>query len=47
MQYYVNTEMDQITDTIWLGNYEAAKNKKNLKRFGITKVLSVMDFPPY
>ena len=47
MQYYVNPEMDQITDKIWLGNYEAAKNKKNLKRFGITKVLSVMDYAPH
>ena len=47
MQYYINPEMDQITDKIWLGNYEAAKNKKNLKRFGITKVLSVMDYAPH
>ena len=35
-------EIDQITETIYLGNMEAAKNKKLLKKLGINKILSVM-----
>ena len=46
MSYSYNNEMDQITDTIWLGNFEASRNTKNLKTEGITKVLSVMDYAP-
>ena len=46
MIYPYNNEMDQITDTIYLGNYEGCRNKKNLKLAGIKKILSVMDYAP-
>ena len=39
--------MDQITDKIWLGNASAARNISLLKTKGITKVLSIMNNPPY
>ena len=35
-------EIDQITETIFLGNIDAAFNKKKLKQLGIKKVLTVM-----
>ena len=35
-------DIDQITETIYLGNIDAAFNKKKLKQFGIKKVLIVM-----
>ena len=46
MSYSYHNEMDQITDTIYLGNFEASRNKKNLKSEGIRKVLSIMDYAP-
>ncbi len=44
MLCFINNDMDKITDTIWLGNYEAAANINNLKKEGIKKVLTVIDF---
>ena len=44
MKCFINNEMDQITDNVWLGNYEAANNIDNLKKEGIKKILCVMDF---
>ena len=41
---FTNNDMDKITDTIWLGNHEAATNINNLKKEGIKKVLTVIDF---
>ena len=35
-------EIDQITETIYLGNMVAAFNKKQLKKLGIKKILTVM-----
>ena len=35
---------DLIIDNIWLGNYAAAENIKELKDKGIKKVLTLMDF---
>ena len=35
---------DQIIDNVWLGNYAAAENIKELKDKGIKKVLTLMDF---
>ena len=35
-------DIDQITETIYLGNIDAAFNKKKLKNLGIKKVLTVM-----
>ena len=35
-------DIDQITETIFLGNIDAAFNKKKLKQLGIKKVLTVM-----
>ena len=46
MTSFINSEMDQITEKIWLGNYDASRNKINLKRQGITKILSIMDYAP-
>ena len=46
MTRFINSEMDQITEKIWLGNYDASRNKINLKRQGITKILSIMDYAP-
>ena len=42
-------DIDQITETIFLGNIDAAFNKKKLKQLGIKKVLSLLDgsFPEY
>ena len=36
-------KMDQITDTIYLGNYSAAEGVEDLKKEGIKKILCVMD----
>ena len=44
MKCFINRDMDQITDNLWLGNYEAANNIDNLKKEGIKKILCVMDF---
>ena len=44
MLCFINNDMDQITDKVWLGNIEAASNVNNLKKEGIKKVLSVIDF---
>ena len=44
MKCFINNDMDQITDNLWLGNYEAANNIDNLKKEGIKKILCVMDF---
>ena len=38
----MESEINQITDTIYLGNMEAAFNIKQLKKLGIKKVLTVM-----
>ncbi len=38
----MESEINQITDTIYLGNMEAAFNIKKLKKLGIKKVLTVM-----
>ena len=35
-------DIDQITETIFLGNIDAAFNKKKLKQLGIKKILTVM-----
>ena len=35
-------DIDQITETIYLGNIDAAFNKKKLKQLGIKKVLTIM-----
>jgi dual specificity MAP kinase phosphatase len=35
-------DIDQITETIYLGNIDAAFNKKKLKQLGIKKILTVM-----
>ena len=40
-------DMDQITETIWLGNRDASINIEELKKVGIKKVLCVLDgIPP-
>ena len=44
---YAPNNMDQITDKIWLGNAKSARNVKDLKANGISKVLSIMSNPPY
>ena len=46
MTSFINSEMDQITEKIWLGNYDASRNKNNIKKQGITKILSIMDYAP-
>ena len=38
----MENDIDQITETIFLGNIDAAFNKKKLKNLGIKKVLTVM-----
>ena len=38
----MKNDIDQITETIFLGNIDAAFNKKKLKQLGIKKVLTVM-----
>ena len=41
--------IDNIDDNLWLGNLSAAKDIKDLKEKGITKILTIMekDFPEY
>ena len=39
-------DMDQITDSIWLGNLNSALNINNLKKEGIKKILTISDTPP-
>ena len=39
-------DMDQITDSIWLGNFNSALNINNLKKEGIKKILTISDTPP-
>ena len=39
----MDNDIDQITDTIYLGNMLCASNKKKLKEIGIKKVLTVMN----
>ena len=39
----MDNDIDQITDTIYLGNMLCAFNKKKLKEIGIKKVLTVMN----
>ena len=34
--------LDEIIDNVWLGNYSAAENIKDLKSKGITKILSIL-----
>ena len=36
-------DISQITNTIYLGNIDAALNKKKLKQIGIKKILTVME----
>ena len=36
-------DMDQITETIWLGNMNSALNINNLNKHKIMKVLSLID----
>ena len=38
----MENDISQITNTIYLGNIDAAFNKKKLKQMGIKKVLTVM-----
>ena len=38
----MENDIDKITETLFLGNMEAAFNKKKLKKLGIKKVLTVM-----
>ena len=49
MNYHIKNDMDQITENIYLGNYEASLNAEYLSQLGITKILSVMDvgYPDY
>ena len=35
--------LDKIEENLWLGNYRAAKDIKDLKTKGITKILSIVD----
>ena len=44
MECFINNDMHQISDNLWLGNYEAENNIDNLKKEGIKKILCVMDF---
>ena len=39
-------DIDQITETIWLGNMNSALNINNLKKEGIKKILTIADSPP-
>ena len=39
-------DMDQITETIWLGNMNSALNISYLKKEGIKKILTIADSPP-
>ena len=39
-------DMDQITETIWLGNWNSTLNLNNLRKEGIKKILSISDYPP-
>ena len=39
-------DMDQIIETIWLGNLNSALNINNLKKEGIKKILTISDSPP-
>ena len=39
-------DMDQITDSIWLGNLNSALNINKLKKEEIKKMLTVSDSPP-
>ena len=49
MNYHIKNDMDQITENIYLGNYEASLNAEYLSQLGIIKILSVMDvgYPDY
>ena len=38
---------DHIIDNIWLGNYAAAENIRELKDKGIKKILTLMDYRPF
>ena len=38
----MENDINQITDTIYLGNVQAAFDKKKLKKLGIKKILTVM-----
>ena len=44
-----SNNISQITDTIWLGDYNSAKNINNLKKVNIKKVLCLLNnnFPIY
>ena len=42
MENEMECEIDQITETIYLGNVAAALNKKKLKKLGIKKILTVL-----
>ena len=44
MLCFINNEMDQITENVWLGNYESSIHTDNLKKEGIKKILTVMDY---
>ena len=43
MQCFTKTDMDKITNNVWIGNIGSALNTTNLKRLGITKTLAVME----
>ena len=43
----VEHDMDQITEKLWLGNYESSININKLKKARIKKVLCVMDSKPF
>ena len=42
MENEMECEIDQITETIYLGNVAAALDKKKLKKLGIKKILTVL-----
>ena len=46
MLCFINNELDQITDHVWLGNYESSVQIDNLKKLGIKKILTIMDYTP-
>ena len=46
MIVFTNDEMNKITDNVWLGNYESSIHIDNLKKEGIKKILTIMDYKP-
>ena len=46
MIVFTNDEMNKITDNIWLGDYESSIHVENLKKEGIKKVLTILEYRP-